>query len=229
MSIYLIGTYHHDKDKGPHKLLEVYDRINPDMILSECDSDTYRHVITLLNHFKAELRKHTSDLDGIDDFIRTYQASLCFEIPFNIEYSKNRSIPHHMIDSPKAQQKVYRSLEKKVGTLIERANEEEHINVQSWLESYEACPEFYDENPKEGWQIIKEIETHFMGELLIFYSRFRSSLGKDKYLEDKIRELYEPGKIIAFPVGMLHITESMLGQTLYSRLKDLNPERIPLI
>jgi hypothetical protein len=55
-------------------------------------------------------------------------------------------------------------------------------------------------------------------------------IGKpDKYMEQKLREIYDPDKVIAFPLGMLHCIDSLSKSTLYSRIKDLHPERIPLL
>ncbi|MEA3378637.1 MAG: hypothetical protein U9Q69_03265 [Nanoarchaeota archaeon] len=228
-ALYLIGTYHHDKDKGPEKLKKLYRAIRPDIVLSETEATTYTGVGQLIIQFQTELMKHTTDFSGVEDFILNYQKSIGFEIPFNIEYAKANNIPLHMIDSPNAQRKAYRSLEKNIAGLTARAREQSHVDIRSWLESYNSCPEFDESVPNEFWKEIESFEGTALGELILFLVRLKTKSSKDSYMESQIRRLYDPEKVIAFPVGMIHIAESKTRQTLYSKVKDLNPERIPLI
>lgn len=227
--LYLIGTYHPDKDKGPEKLKELLDNLEPDMILSETEENTYLKQLNLLNQFMHSLSPLTADYKGLQNFIKEYHLSLAFEVPTVIDYSKQRDIPHYMIDYPKTQKKSYQSLKRSIAWWINKAKNQDDFEIDTWTESFNSDPVFSDFIPELMWNDIKYMEQKATSEMIIMLARLTNGFRKDAYLESRIRELYSPDKIIAFPVGMMHTADSKRRQTLYSRLRDLSPERIPLI
>lgn len=48
----------------------------------------------------------------------------------------------------------------------------------------------------------------------------------DRFMERKIREIYCPDRVTAFPVGFFHAMDCYSRFTLYSKLADLNPKRL---
>ena len=51
---------------------------------------------------------------------------------------------------------------------------------------------------------------------------------RDEHAERMLRSHYRPNKVVVCVGGMAHMVDSRSKLTLYSRIKDLNPQRIPL-
>jgi len=229
-NLYIVATNHLDQVHGPRKLLSLYDRIHPDILLSEINEEDLRKFSNLCENLKVELRQLTPDHEGVNDFMNGFSTSLGFEYYTNKQYAREHSIPNHMIDMPGGQSKLYNQLEQGLEWVLKQARNNGGLDIRRWIRKFRKSQNITPEQLREKWELFSGLEGTFKGEGVLLLARATTGrIGKpDKYMAKQIRKLYEPDKIIVYPVGMLHALESKSRSTLYSKIKDLNPERIPL-
>jgi hypothetical protein len=233
-NLYLIATRHDDLVLGPEKLLRVYDRIKPDILLSEMHETDFPKPIPIIEKFRYDLNEFTQDQEGLDEFIGVFSRGSIggFEYPTNQSYSRDHRTPNYLIGMPGSLDRLFFLGQESIDNILETIRHKGKFNPRK-LASY-LKKNFGNPLPKETrdlWNQVKRDENSLFGEIrLLFHRIVTQRIGKpDKYMEERIREIYDPKKVIAFPVGMLHATDSISYSTLYSRLKDLHPERIPLL
>lgn len=232
--LYLAGTNHQDHLYGPTKLNNLYDKIKPDMLLTELCQEDMDKIKNLFSGLEDIIRKVPSYKNGIEDFMQVF---LPFEYKVNKEYSEKENIEHHLIDMPgsKSNQKLIKGLEKSFPGF--RKTLEKYLRVfgpDNFKKDFESTLRKKvirdPQNLKLIWEKNLYYEKTVGKELVLIILSTTGMIGKrDKHMEGRVRELYDPKKSIVCTIGMMHILDSLTKRTLYSRIKDLNPERTPLI
>jgi len=232
-NLYLIATQHFDLVRGPIKLGNVYERIQPDILLSETCQESLLRNDTLTNKFVDDLGRYTKNSKGLEDLRRWFSStSGGFEYNFNQEYSQSHGIPNYLVDSPNGSDRLFYFAEYYMKEAIRNVEEKGTFNSERFVSYLRRSVGNPSPNiVRDYWNMVKRDENSFMGELRLLISRLvNKRIGKpDKHMAQRIREIYDPHKVIAFPVGMLHCSDSITRSTLYSRIKDLHPIRIPLV
>lgn len=232
--LYLIGTNHQDRIYGPKNLKNLYDKLKPDMLLTEFCQEDLDKIKSLFSGLEDILKKVPSYKNGVDDFIKIF---LPFEYDVNEEYSKTNKLSHHLIDLPgsgfnklfvKTIEKSFPSFKKTVEDYLRVFGPD---NLKRDFETTLGKKAIRDpEQMRKTWEKYSRSEKSLGHEFSLLTFSLIGALGKrDKYMEDRIRELYDPGKVITCTVGMAHTLESRTKKTLYSKIKDLDVERVPLI
>lgn len=227
----LIATRHDDYIKGPVKLMRVYKQIRPDMLLQEMSDVDLEFYHGMCGRVESDFRRLSDDSAGVDNFMFLFRSTLGFEGMVNRTYAAARGIPNHKIDLPGRHIKFFEKTESVMRQTIEGVmSSEGELDMKRWYSSFFEDRDLPHEKVRETWEGYVADEGTPKGEQTLERVGEISCYGQaDIYMESRIRELYDPEKVIAFPTGMLHALESMNGTTLYSRIKDLNPERIPLL
>jgi len=222
-NLYIITTDHRDQIHGPKKLLTLYDRIHPDILLSEINEEDLQKFTNFCRNLMARLRQLTPDQKGVDDFMNIFTMSSGFEYYANEEYAQNYGISNHMVDMPGGQSKFYSQLEQTMEMVLKQAKYNGGVDIQKWIRKFKERSAKSPEEVRKSWETFTQFEGTPEGEtILLLASVTTGRIGKqDEYMEERIRGLYDPNKVIAFPVGMLHALESMFKKIFYSRIKDL--------
>lgn len=231
-NLYLIATEHVDLVRGPEKLVRVYDRIKPDILLSEMNEIDYRRAREVVKRFSGGLKKFITDERLLGQFIDYLKkSSVGFEYPTNEAYAREHGISNYQIDLPGSQGRLIRLNEIPLKLCLYYVRKRGHLDHGRILEILQKKPGPSKREVKNLWNRERRIENSVLGEIRSLFVRILTGrIGRpDKYMEERIRELYDPSKVIASTVGMLHCVDSLTRSTLYSRIKDLHPERIPLI
>lgn len=229
-NLYIIATSHEDFTHGPGKLLRLYEEIKPDILLSEMSEQDFRKFQEICARFDQQLRTVSDDNEGIDSFMALLRDSVGYERRVNQEYADRYGVPHFMIDMPGGQSKMLQEAEETIDEVISDARAKGGIDIGHWIGRMNELGEIGTQNAHKFWEFIQRYEGTPQIERIVQYGRERGRIGEpEKYMEQRIRKLYDPNKIIAFPVGMFHTINNPSGNTLYPSIKDLNPERIPLL
>lgn len=225
-NIHLIAVDHNDKVLGPGKLRAVYGEIKPTVILSEISPEDEVVIRRIQDEIRIRLGKVTDDQESIDRAVRLVGG---FEYNTNREYAAEHGIEHVLADLPGRQ--IGNVLEMEVLTKIWLLKVEAGFtDLKEWVDNSYAARNPSQSFIRQQWDVLLWMEKNWLGSVGGVIRRIRGNIGKaDIHMESVIRELHGLEEVIAFPVGMAHVMDSRAKRTLYSRLKDLNPERKLLI
>ena len=230
-NFYLIGIDYRDVNKGPIKLERLYARIKPDMVLSNQSQTEFEAMRDVFSSFSRELLQLTEDRPGIEKLMESMSVHFGFEVLQNIEYAKREQVQHHFVGMrrPMSEREclAFTNHLEFVLNYVGNVGVTKHLlETLDGMRGYNPT----DEEVEQAWNMYMTLERTLRNELVVLMRRANGSYGRSaKYTEERVRELYDPSKVIAFPLGMGHATDSLTKSTLYSRIKDLKPERIPLI
>jgi hypothetical protein len=227
-NLYLVATNHRDTIYGPDRLREFYSRVRPDMILNEESKEDMGRLKGMFDEARGKLEGTLGNNSNIGKFIEMYERQIIgFEHFVNKEYAEKKNIPNLQIDLPYGMQKQLDGIEKIMKKMVLKIKTEADFNEKlSLLQEWDR----YGSNSKKIWKNLSNIEGKWFGEIPILVARFKGVVGKrDEYMVEKIRELYDPNKVIVSTSGMLHMVDSLSKSSLYSKIKDLNPVRVPII
>jgi hypothetical protein len=231
-NLYLIATNHLDIVRGPEKLLRVYDRINPDLILSETSADALAFLREYYSGLEERFMRLTTDKKGVRELIDYFlNFGLGFEINTNEQYAQKHGIENHLVDRSFGQEKIFQFAKNTMDEALREAEKAGRIDIRGLNQDIRNYFSPSQDKIRRYWTTLKRNEGNLLGEIPIIFCRF--VLGRtgpsDKYMEQRLREIYDPNKVIAFPLGMIHCIDSISRSTIYSRIKDLHPVRIPLL
>ena len=231
--IYLMGNDHRDWQNGPRKLEAAYTRLNPNIVVSEYDFVSYSGLERICDEFSAQLDKISNDKSGKEKVRGMFElVAYGFPLGFNRKYAAQNGIYHVFADLPHAHSgncQTISGLGEMILALISSHNGEIEENAFKAMELMKDRPPT-QEYLQNVWEYYMRTENSLSNELKLFKLRLAGLIGKrDAHMETMIRAIYPRGGIIVYPVGFVHLQDSILKSTLYSRIKDLNPERIPIL
>lgn len=218
--IHLIGTMHSDIERGPKNLFDLYDRLQPDEILTESSDLKLDVIFESSGLLEKALLESVSDRQKVYDFLIAYMDTNGWEYLVNLEYAQEKDIPHFLVDVDGVEPAQIMS---GIPTIVEY--------IKKYGVDYvdEVMPSFFQTRMSEAAQkeycrSIRAIEgtddfERFIDENLNITMPDRVG-GSDKYMERCVRAVYNPEKTIAYPVGMAHVLHSKSNRTLYSKIKD---------
>lgn len=229
--ITLVGTYHSDSN-GQEKLSRVLSDLNPNILSIEFCNESSKILDKMpryMDYFKHYLRRKGQPpelahlIDNVSDYVRPP-----FEYPAVREYCQQNNIALHLIDSPTA----IRNAAARMLKNIRHALAELPIIQKSDI-PLEFTKQDYSQLEEQLVSLMGSIQNRKISkkELIQIMSSLKnqSLIGeRDGYMADRIRELISQNKNskLVHIVGALHLIDDPLKETLYSRIKDLNPERI---
>lgn len=229
----LLGTVHRDP-KGKERLLSLLHRLRPDLITLEMSEKAYtyrqgetrRQLLRLdriLERLAAELPADLLKLQAhpaVAD-IRTLLA-LPFEYQAAAAYAAEMAVPLHLIDLSDVSAAKLRRVE---SSLITFRNMRILITL----------PPGAEKSGYEGYGRAHAMITQASGEATrqTYLKGRRGAEGvgpRDRWMAEQIRRLLaaRPGAHLVHVGGWVHLIEDARGETLYSLLTDLMPERMLL-
>lgn len=229
----LIGTVHRDP-RGAEKLLPLLRRLRPDLVTLEMSEKAFayrqgeahrqlRRLDRILERLAAELMVSVHELQAhpaVAD-IRTLLA-LPFEYQAASAYAAEATVPMHLIDLSDVSAAKLKRVE---GDLITYSNLRVLVSLPGKIEN----------SGSEGYETARALICKEPGETVrrAFLERRRGEEGigqRDMAMAQAIRRLLErrsDGHLVHIG-GWVHLVEDGRGETLYSLLKDLNPDRVLL-
>jgi|FLOH01.1.fsa_nt_gi pheromone shutdown protein TraB len=224
LNILLIGTAHYEL-KGAERLRRALEKESPNIITIESSdaAENFKGVdrLNYMNQILLSLKEEGLNPDVLSQ-LETYLRNLSFyESKVSIDYANQKRIPYHLVDDFSAVE------------ILRKGSEETLRNI-----SHLASVGFIDLNPDS----LNSYFTHFYNtfKTLIQHSKLNQDLildlldplrethvGKrDSYMAERIIKQAElsSGKLIHVG-GLVHILNDPQGDTLYEKLKHLNPER----
>lgn len=231
--IYLIGIDHLDKREGPKKLERMLDTLHPDVLVDEFHEPSFRFICNIGERLRGDLEKLPLSPQKRTLLMENFY-DLAFPFPtYNVwQYAQAHGIPHYFGDARAQQAVVFPSLEEMAGNILLLGKQHpERItpsNLQMTVDS--VYPSSSPEYLQHAWEYYLRTERRMGNELTLSLLRLLGKIGKrDRAMEGVVREVFRPEHTLVFPIGMVHVTDSMLKSTLYSRIKDLHPKRLPLV
>lgn len=231
--IYLIGTAHFDR-LGRTRLESVLDFLQPDAVFVEGSEAFYARSPLLVKQLEEELMKElvkegssSRHLREVRAFfeeknrVRRYERNVCDE------YAQRNQKALHYLDSLEYTDKSLKIAEK----IIQRENEDFKRMMLS-LQPEDRVPQFsfyygqtdanydlFDDALEGRCQLPESVMFNF------FNPEFREhALGvRDEHFEQVLRENAQGTNAVV--VGIYHILDDPFQQTLYERIRDLQPQR----
>lgn len=230
--VYLIGIDHRDKREGPKKLERLLDTLQPDILIDEFHESSFHSVHDIGERLRGNLGKLPLPKQKRNLLMGNFY-DLAFPFPtYEVwQYGQAHGIPHHFADPRVQQAVVFPALEEMAANILLLAKQyPENItspNLQRAVDNvYEPVSQEY---LKRAWEHYTRTERQLFNELVLLRLRLQGILGKpDQAMEEVVRVVFRPDQTIVFPIGMVHATDSWTKSTLYSRIKDLQPQRMAL-
>lgn len=225
--VILIGTVHNDP-KGPERLERMLSSLRPTVLTVEYSRIADEKIATLMGELAKTPRvislfkRLFERFGGADQFMDFFSvAKETFEYGIAQEYAEKNTIPLHSIDN------------------IELNGEEIGKEMVDILEKLTASQDTLNSTTKsalcdsvylEAYDIINGLGSRQTEEEMLDLSRMKFGVGaRDGHMEKRIREILAmspPDSRLAHIGGLAHIYDDKRGETLYSRIKDLNPRRV---
>jgi pheromone shutdown protein TraB len=229
----LIGTVHRDP-RGAERLLSLLRRLHPDFITLEMSEKAFayrqgearrlllrlgRILERLAGELPADLQKLQAHPAVAD--IRTLLA-LPFEYQAAAAYAAEAAVPLHLIDRSDVSAAKLRRVERELIT---------YRNLKILV----SLPAGAEKSDFEGYGRAHAMITRDSGETVrqAFLAGRRGAEGigtRDRWMASEIRRLLaaQRGAHLVHVGGWVHLVEDARGETLYSLLADLAPQRLLL-
>ena len=229
----LIGTVHRDP-RGPERLLSLLRRLHPDLLTLEMSEKglAYRQgegrrqllrLDRILERLTGELLIEPATLQAhpaVAD-IRTLLA-LPFEYQAAAAYAAEAGLPLHLIDRSDVSAAKLQRVERELVT---------YRNLKILV----SLPAGAEKSDFEGYGRAHAMITHDPGETVrqAFLAGRRGEEGigpRDRWMAAQIRRLLATrrGAHLVHVGGWVHLVEDARGETLFSLLADLAPQRLLL-
>ncbi len=227
MAIYLIGTHHGDI-KGPQRLECILTELDPNALFVEGSERLYalgapfkqRCTEMVLN----TLREKGHDQEAIDFFIKMIVKDQFYENDTCKKFAREKQKPLIYLDPPEFAEQSIGEMQKhfdaQLRAIPECGPKKEHLSEKGYCKFVdfiyainEACTQLKIP-PEEIEQMLAPYRGHLIGE-------------RDRAFEQKIRPMADKDTI-AVVVGAYHLVPDRQGQTLFERIKDLQPGRMTL-
>lgn len=223
MALHILGTDYVSTVDRPEDVARVYDEIGPDMILSAVSQGDAKRLAEVFLELREGASKYISDKKLLDRFMATFE--LGYECRFDRRYAEDRGLEHHMVgvDFPQVVDSVISRVR---DTLVVFEEGGDEVNYLDWVERVEESHRREGERVGERVRFIVGLNGTVRSEIMLLGLRALGHIGpRDEFMARRVRELYDPDKTVVFPVGVASALDSYFGLTLYSKLKDLKPER----
>ncbi len=235
MALHLIGTIHNDL-KGPERLEAVLNYLKPEILAVEGCQDAFQQLRELDEKYSdlliKVLKAKGAQADLIHYFEKTFSKREIYELEKSIQFADNNKIPIFFLDSSEYTAESVDVIEKKLNPLIEAIKcfpiDLNNAPVPSIDSEIRKIDGVYD-------SINFRMNSSTSLAPLLFEEELSSLRGhvigrRDAVFEQKIRTLVKqnPEKRIVTVTGALHLVPDPQQQTLYERIKDLQPERLLL-
>ena len=223
--VMLIGTVHGDPN-GSERLKKKLLEINPDVLSIESSTESLR----VLENNNAEIRKRISEMkvrdvsEKIINLFSSIASRYDYESLVPKEYSETHNIPLYLSDFPEIKREGINKAFESLAELVKQLPPGMELPVPSQEDLTKKIEQVYNFGLAllEGRYSSKEVEG--------FLEPFRGNLigQRDEYMGKGIIGIVQEQKygILAHVGGFVHMIEDQKGQTLYSRIKKLNPQRI---
>jgi hypothetical protein len=221
--LYLIGSAHCQIGQSKRKLKQIYNRVKPDVILSETSEGEAQVFELQAPALTLTLSQTYPDVRKIPEIIELLRERyLGFEYCFNRTYAQTNRITHFCFDRFDETHaiRISQNLEDQIRMLMSGQLElvEESLRAKK-------RPDIPVKKIRKDWEKYEKNEgTPEQDKRLQGNDEFK----RDIVMEEHLRRLYQPDKTLVAIVGAVHTLESPSGITLYSRIKDLDPRRILL-
>jgi hypothetical protein len=165
-NLYIIATSHDDRVRGPEKLLRIYERIKPDILLSESDKESLNILREWYLGIESRLMKLTEDEQAVKMFIGFFRDyGLGFETNTNVEYAKRHGINHYFSDKHEHSERMFNLGKMIMDNLLCSAEKKGYFDTKHIYELLKK-----DSNPsqnkiKKHWIRLKRGEGIFLGEI----------------------------------------------------------------
>ena len=217
MNIHFIGIIHSDP-LGSERLWNALSYEKPKAIAVECSQELRKYLVSgrWLREEKRVFKKYRKK--GISEF--AYQqvirelVDMMFEVRVSLSYGRSQDIPVHLIDSKRVYDEIVkRHKNHQVRRLSDISYRTREIRKQ------EAEISYYDFGKLFDGSISDSLDREFS----IALDQNDNFKDRDDRAEEKIRNL-EYDKIVVV-YGLAHCLHDANGNSLFSRLQDLNPTR----
>ncbi len=230
MTIYLIGTNHGDL-KGRKRLEATLERMKPELLFVEGCEEWYQRgqdvkvrlaqkvwsMLTTKGYTPALIEHLQKILLPRDEF---YEMNVC------VEYAERNGFHVLFVDSPEHVSASLKALEEKVDIVLAGLPSAQEVDITSFPTE--------EELNEEAEQLYDVVNGYFTGtpdlqDCECALNPFRGVLigQRDIKFEEKIREIYT-GQTAAVVIGLLHLLDDPRRETLYERIKDLQPVRMTI-
>jgi hypothetical protein len=229
----LVGTVHRDP-LGAERLRPLLQRLRPGLLTVEMSESAFAYrqlearrqllrLERLLDQLAAESGRDRRELErhGAIADIRTLLC-LPFEYREAAAYAEQAAIPLQLVDLSEVSARKLKKVESDLIT---------YRNLRILVD----LPPRAERSPEEGYQTARAMVTADPGEAVrrAFLERRRGEEGigpRDRWMAQKIRRLLAdyPGRHLVHVGGWVHLIEDDRGETLYSLLSDLQPQRLLL-
>ena len=224
MSIILLGTSHGDT-KGKERLHQSLDILLPEILTIEASPEVVeirKKDRQLYDWLRQTLTEKQINQNFIDFFMSTLpkEGETQFEIAAAEDYASRTGIKLKYIDDPSMAEATKQEGLRHYRDLISRVPQGAVINVPTPEELQTA-------NDRNYAFAAFGMTTPNSPEVLKFLKTIRGSMiGKrDKYMEGEIRKEEDSEKRLVHIGGFAHMLDDPMSETLYSRIKNLRPER----
>lgn len=229
----LIGTVHRDP-RGAERLLSLLRRLHPDLITLEMSEKAFayrqseaRRLLLRLDRILERLAGELpADLQKLQAHPAVADILTLLALPFEYQaaaaYAAEAAVPLHLIDRSDVSAAKLRRVERELVT---------YRNLKILV----SLPAGAEKSDFEGYGRAHAMITHDPGDAvrLAFLEGRRGEEGlgsRDRWMAEQIRRLLaarRDGHLVHVG-GWVHLVEDARGETLYSLLADLAPQRLLL-
>lgn len=232
-ALYLVGVDHRDVHDGPSRFQEFCDKVKPTALLSEQSAEDFGKIQSLASGLEQRLGKSTltprSASRVVEEFYRLVLPFARFD---TWQYAQRHGIPHHFADITREPDIAFQRATQLAEDFVtvaactpERFSPQLFRHLRQSVHGEGVSPAYL----VRVWEYYTRTERTALNELTLIKLRMKGLIGKrDRHMEQVVRSAYAPDATVVFPLGMVHAVDSLMKSTLYSRIKDLHPERILL-
>lgn len=248
--LYLVGVDYRDMARGPGKLEKLYEKLRPDVIITQeslMQHDESSKRITGLEQLllaAGRYGKHEFTFSDENEFIiericslitpfttavsqeyaRRYNAKLIFGCGVELPYEIFRAYEIMGAIGFSLQLMIDPSKSPYPASSIEAAY---YLNVSQLADLPQQVSSKSDF--QMSWAKHVQAERRLKGELLAVLAWLSGRAKTDGCMAKVVESAYSPDKTVVVTADFRSLADSALKLTLYSKLKHLSPERIPLL
>ncbi len=230
--LYLIGILNGDL-KGRERLGRVLDQTQPRAVMVEGSESILGLLKDLNANFQEQLQKTLSKKGYTPSMTQCFRGLIATDSPYAMEvcrqYSKDAGVPIVYLEKPEEAEKTIaiaqktfdrflqnlpsgKTFKKMIAEQMEEEYQEHTDNTYSNIEGIIRNKLVQD----AVQQVLKPFRAHLGG---------KQSLAFEEIIRPVVASYNEP---IAAVLGVYHLSSDPRGETLYERVKDLNPMRMTL-
>jgi hypothetical protein len=232
-NLYIIGTEHWNAE-NLGELTQLYNKLNPDIIFSEINP----HTLNVEFETEEKVKQALTEKFGVNpDYTEAKLHQLFDDLMFvegrregriNLEYAKKHNIQHEFLFRPKKTLND-RAIVDDINSLLRKIESSSEKELKEYITLIHSIFQETQKSQLEKHNFMAEHDKSVHNEVYFLMGRMAGDFGKrDKQMEATIRKFYDPNKVLVVTIGANHTLDSITKTTLYSRIKDLNPQIMKL-